>query len=89
MYPYGPLHMAKQKQGDQLEPTYSSSERIWVVALRTCRKRCTIERGDEKGSWISVLAARQDDDVCKLEVLMLNTNTLIYITVQTNKLWLV
>ena len=26
MYSYGSLHMAKQKQGDKLEPTYSSSE---------------------------------------------------------------
>ena len=26
MYAYGPLHMAKQKQDDQLEPTYSGSE---------------------------------------------------------------
>ena len=25
MYSYGPLHMAVQKQGSQLEPTYSSS----------------------------------------------------------------
>ena len=26
MYSYGPLHMTEQKQGDQFEPTYSSSE---------------------------------------------------------------
>ena len=26
MYSYGPLHMAEQKQGDQLKPTYSSSD---------------------------------------------------------------
>ena len=25
MYSCGPLHMAEQRQGDQLEPTYSSS----------------------------------------------------------------
>ena len=24
MYSYGPLHMAEQKQGDQLEPIYST-----------------------------------------------------------------
>ena len=54
--------MAKQKQGDQLEPTYSSSVSIWGVALRTCRKRWTIGRGGEKGSGISVPMARQDDD---------------------------
>ena len=26
MYAYGPLHMAEQKQGDQLKSTYISSE---------------------------------------------------------------
>ena len=33
------LHMAEKKQGDHLEPTYSSSVRIRGVAVRTCRKR--------------------------------------------------
>ena len=42
MYSYGPLHVAKQKQGDQLEPTYSSSVRTLGVTLRTCQKRCPI-----------------------------------------------
>ena len=28
MYSYGPLHMAEQKQGDQLEPIYSSPENL-------------------------------------------------------------
>ena len=36
MYSYGPLHMAKQKQYDQLEHTYSSNVRIRDVALKTC-----------------------------------------------------
>ena len=36
MYSYGPPHMAKQKQDDQLEPTYSSYVRIRDVALKTC-----------------------------------------------------
>ena len=54
--------MAEQKQGDQLEPTYSSSVKIRDVALRTCQKRWTIGRSDERGSEISVLVARQDDD---------------------------
>ena len=61
MYSYGPLHMAEQKQGNQLEPTYSSSVRIRGVVLRTCRKRWTIGRGGERGSEISILMARQDD----------------------------
>ena len=39
MYSYGPPHMAKQKQDDQLEHTYSSYVRIRDVALETCQKR--------------------------------------------------
>ena len=55
-------HMAEQKQGDQLEPTYSSSVRIRNVALRLCRRRWTIGKRGERGSEISMLAARHDDD---------------------------
>ena len=62
MYSYGPPHMAEQKQDDQLEPTYNSSVRIRDVALRTCQKQWTIGRSGERGSGISVLAARHDDD---------------------------
>ena len=58
----GPLHMAEQKQGDQLEPTYSSSVWIRGVALRTYRKRWTIGSGVERGSRIFMLMTRQDDD---------------------------
>ena len=43
-------------------PTYSSSVYIRGVALKTCRKRWTIGRGGERGSGISLLMARQDDD---------------------------
>ena len=57
MYSYGPLHMAEQMQGDQREPTYS---RIQGVVPRTCQMWCTIERGGERGSTISVLMTRQD-----------------------------
>ena len=39
MYSYGPLNMAKQKQDDQLEYTYSSYVRIRDVALKTCQKQ--------------------------------------------------
>ena len=56
------LLWTEQNQGDQLEPTYSSSVRIRGVAMRTCRKRWTIGRGGERGSGISVLMARQEDD---------------------------
>ena len=62
MYSYGPLHLAEQKQGNQLKPTYSSSVRIRGVALRTYQEQRTIGRGSERGSGISVLMARQDDD---------------------------
>ena len=58
MYSYGPLHMAEQKQGDQLESTYSSSMRMRRIAQGTDRMRRTIGRGGERGSGISVLMAR-------------------------------
>ena len=62
MYYSGPLHMDKQKQYDQLEPTHSSSVPIWDEALKTSWKQWTIEKGGEKRSGISVLMARHDDD---------------------------
>ena len=62
MYSNGPLHMAEQRQGDQLAPTYSSFARIRSIALGTCRKRWTIGRSGERGSGISMLMTRQDDD---------------------------
>ena len=62
MYSCGPLHIDKQRQDDQLEPTSSSSVPILDVALRTCREQWTIGRGGEKGSGISVLIAQHDDD---------------------------
>ena len=62
MYSYGPPHMAGQKQDDKLEYTYSSYVRIRDVAQRTCLKRWMIGRSGERGSGISVLAARHDDD---------------------------
>ena len=54
--------MDEQRQDNQLERTYSSSVQIRDVALKTCRKKWTIEKGGEKGSGISVLMARQDED---------------------------
>ena len=62
MYSNGPPHRAKQKQDDQLEHTYSSHVRIRDVALKTCQRRWMIGRSGERGSGISVLAARHDDD---------------------------
>ena len=50
------------KQDDLPEHTYSSSVWIRDVALKTCLRRWTIGKSGERGSWISVLAARQVDD---------------------------
>ena len=61
MYSYGPPHMAKQKQDDQLEHTFSSHERIRDVALKTDQRRWTTGRSGERASGVSVLAARHDD----------------------------
>ena len=69
MYSYGPPHMAKQKRDDLLEHTYSSYVRIRDVALKTCHRRWTIVRSGERGSGISVLAARHDDDDDLLKIL--------------------
>ena len=63
MYSCGPLHMDEQRQGDQLEPTYSSSVPIQYVALRTCRKQWTMGRGGERCLGISMLIARHDDNI--------------------------
>ena len=62
MYSYGPPHMAKQKQDDQPELTYSSYVRTQDVIQKTCRRRWMIGRSGERWSGISVLAARHDDD---------------------------
>ena len=54
--------MAAQKQGDQLERTFSSYVRIQDVVLKTYLGRWTIGRSGERGSGMSVLPARYDDD---------------------------
>ena len=62
MYSYGLPHMAEKKQDDQYEHTFSSYVKIRNVALKTCQKRWTIGKSGERGSGISVIAARHDDD---------------------------
>ena len=62
MYSYGPPHMAEQKQDNMLEHTYSSYVRIQDVALKTSQRRWMIGRSGERGSGISMLAARHDVD---------------------------
>ena len=42
--------------------TYSNYVRTQDVTLRTCRRRWMIGRSGERGSGISVLVARHDDD---------------------------
>ena len=54
--------MDEQRQDDQLEPIYKSSVPIQDEALENCRKQCTIEKGGEKRSGISVLIMQHDDD---------------------------
>ena len=63
MYSYGSPHTAAQKQDDQHERTFSSYVRIQVVVLKTYLGRWTIGRSGERGSGISVLPARYDDDI--------------------------
>ena len=55
-------HMAVQKQDDQHEHTFSNYVRIQDVVLKTCLRRWTIGKSGERGSGISVLPARHDDD---------------------------
>ena len=62
MYSCEPPHMDVQKQDDQHELTYSNYVRTQDVKLKTCRRRWMIGRSGERGSGISVLAARHDDD---------------------------
>ena len=54
--------MAAQKQDDQHEHTFSSYVRIQDVVLKTYLGQWTIGRSGERGSGISVLPARYDDD---------------------------
>ena len=68
MYSYGSPHMARQKQDDQHEHTFSSYVRIRYVALKTCQRRWTIGKSGERGSGISVLVARHDDDDLELRL---------------------
>ena len=62
MYSCGPPHMDVQEWDDQHEHTYSNYVRTQDVTLKTCRRRWMIGRNCERGSRISALAARHDDD---------------------------
>ena len=60
--PLWTLTYGRAKQDDQLEHIYTSYVRIRDVAQNTCQRRWTVGRSDERGSEISVQAARHDDD---------------------------
>ena len=83
MYSYGSQHMAAQKQGDQLERTFSSYVRIQDVVLKTYLGRWTIGRSGERGSGISVLPARYDDDDDVFSLL----NSFMYCYLTLNFIW--
>ena len=51
--------MDEQRQDNQLKPTYMQ---FCAVTLKTYWKQWTIGRGGERGSGISMLMARHDDD---------------------------
>ena len=63
MYFYGPPLRAVQEQDDQHEHTFGNYVRIQDVVLKTCLRRWTIGKSGERGSGISVLPARHDDDI--------------------------
>ena len=54
--------MAVQMQDDRHEHTFSNYVRIRHFVRKTCLKRWTIRKSGERGSGISVLPARHDDD---------------------------
>ena len=81
-------HMAGKKQDDPLEHTFSMYVRIRDVALKTNQRRWTIERSAERGSGISVLPARHDDDddSTRMSLILSNSRRLIYrLTIKLNK----
>ena len=55
--------MDEQSQVDQLEPICSCSVPIRDAALKTYHKQWTIWRGGERGSVISALIVRHDDEL--------------------------
>ena len=59
---FGLPHMAEQKQDDKHKHTFSSYVRIRDVVQKICQRRWTIGKSGERGSGISVLPARNDDD---------------------------
>ena len=61
-YYCGHLQMDEQRLQNQLERIYNSPVPIQDVALWTFREQWTVDKGGERGSWRSVLAARNNDN---------------------------
>ena len=80
MSPYRPLDMAKQNQDDLFEHTYNSYVRIRDLALKTSQMRWTIGKSGERGSGISVLAARHDDDDIYIYIYIYERHTISFQT---------
>ena len=75
--------MAVQKQDDKHEHTFSSYVRIRDAVLKTYLGRWTIGGSGERGSGISVLPARHDDDDLHVKVIqqfqMINFNVHLFV----------
>ena len=69
--------MAKQKQDDQLEHTYSSYVRIRDVAMKIYQEWWMMGRSGDRGSGISVLIARHDDDDILQKPLLIQVTQII------------
>ena len=72
MYSFWPPHVAKQKQDDQLEHTYSNCVRIQDVALKTSQRRWTIGRSGERGSGMMMMMMKQYRNTSFLYPVMAN-----------------
>ena len=83
--------MAEQKQDNQLEHTFSNYVRIRDIVQKTWQRRWTIGRSGERGSGISVLPVRHDDDVEKSSILKNYLIQLLFIlynfTEKKRKFW--
>ena len=88
MYSYGTPYMADQKLDDQLEHTYSSYVMIRDVALKTFQRRWMIGRNGERGSGLSMLAIRHDDDVhSKIDIHVFQYCSVTLISINTSHLF--
>ena len=90
-YSCASLHTDKQRQYDQLEPTYNSSVTIQDVDLKVYWERWTIESGSGIGSGGSMLMAWHDDDDTYLTALILICGLLwlLYIYISLNQRFII